>query len=83
MNIVVYTKNSCPQCSFTKKELDKIGVLYSTININEISEEEADKVITYIKDELGFSSMPVVVAEGHEPFSGFQPEKIKKLKEDK
>ena len=86
--VIVYTKNGCPQCNMTKTVLTGEGVEFETINIEEVSEIEVEidgvKVkkdpIEYIKEDLGFSAMPVVVAEGHEPFSGFRPDKLTTLK---
>lgn len=76
--ITVYTKNNCAQCKMTKKKLDDLGIAYELINVDE-DEKERD----YVKDVLGFRTMPVVVADGLEPFAGFQPDKINKLKESK
>lgn len=84
----VFTKNGCPQCDMTKRVLDGEGVEFVAINIEEVDEIEVEidgaKVkkapIDYIKEDLGFSAMPVVVAEGQEPFSGFRPDKLTTLK---
>jgi len=81
MKITVYTKNNCMQCEMTKKILKDKGLEFEAINVNEITEDEAEKTINFIKEELGFSSMPVVVAEGHEPFAGFRPDKLAELGE--
>lgn len=86
--VTVYTKNGCPACNMTKMVLEGEGVEFAAVNIEETPEieVEVDGVLVkknaqeYLKDELGFFQMPVVVAEGHEPFSGFQPEKLKALK---
>lgn len=81
MKITVYTKNNCMQCEMTKKILKDKGIEFEAININEVSEEESDKIIDYIKEELGFSAMPVVLTEGKEPFAGFRPDKLAELGE--
>lgn len=75
--VKVYTKNNCAQCTMTKKQLEKHKIDFKLINV-----EEDEEALEYVKNELGFSSMPVVVAEGFEPFAGFQPDKLEKLKED-
>jgi glutaredoxin len=74
--ITVYTKYGCPKCDMTKKVLDGENISYTSINI----EDNAD-AMSYVKDELGFMSMPVVVAEGKEPFNDFKPEILQNLKE--
>lgn len=73
--IKVYTKYGCPKCDMTKNVLNGEGIEFETINVQD--DEEA---FTYIKDELGLTEMPVVIAEGQEPFTGFQPEKLQALK---
>jgi glutaredoxin-like protein NrdH len=86
--VTVYTKNGCPQCDMTKSVLTSEGVEFKTINVNEVDEVEVEingeivkkNPIDYIKEDLGFMAMPVVVAEGHEPFSGFRPDKLQSLK---
>lgn len=77
--VVVYTKNGCPKCDMTKNVLKGEGIEFDTINVQDDT-DEGRKGYTYIVDELGLTEMPVIVAEGHEVFSGFQPEKLKALK---
>ena len=74
--IKLYTKDNCFQCNMTKSVLDRENVEFELINISH--DEEA---LNFVKNELGFSSAPVVVAEGLEPFAGFQPDKLEKLVE--
>lgn len=61
----------------TKAVLDGEGIQYDVKNV-----EEDSNAYDYVVNVLGIRQMPVVVAEGKEPFSGFQPEKLKQLKED-
>lgn len=75
MEVTVYTKYGCPQCEFTKRKLTELGIEYSTINV-----EDDEKAMKHVKEELGFTSMPVVVVEGQEPFAGFRPDKLEELK---
>jgi len=73
--VTVYTKNGCPQCDMTKNVLKGEGIEFTAINVNE--DEEA---MHYVKDVLELTSMPVVVVDGQEPFTGFQPDKLLNLK---
>ena len=73
--VIVYTKNSCPQCNMTKIVLEGEGIEFTSINVDEDLEAR-----DYILNTLELRSMPVVVVEGYEPFTGFQPEKLKALK---
>jgi hypothetical protein len=46
-----------------------------------MTEEDKETTVNFIKEELGFSAMPVVIAEGKEPFAGFRPDKLAELGE--
>lgn len=70
--ITVYSKHNCMPCKMTKTFLEKHGLAFEEINI----EEHPDK-IDYVK-QLGFNTVPVVEA-GDEVFAGFQPTKLKEL----
>lgn len=72
MSVVVYTKQSCVQCTSTFRALDAKGVKYETIDLM----ENGDALVK-IK-ELGYLQAPVVVTE-LEHWSGFRPDKIAKL----
>lgn len=43
MNITVYTKPACVQCSATYKALDKQGIPYQTVDISLDSEAREDR----------------------------------------
>lgn len=73
--VTVYTKNGCPQCEMTKTVLKGEGINFELHNI-----EEDEKAYDYVVNDLGLRQMPVVVAEGQEPFTGFQPDKLQALK---
>lgn len=86
--ITVFTKNGCPQCDMTKRVLTGEGIEFETINVQEVEEIEVEidgvkvkkNTIDYVKEDLGFSAMPVVVVEGQEPFAGFRPDLLQTLK---
>ena len=70
MNITIYTKPDCVQCDQTKKYFDRNEIAYETIDITQNPE-----AYEYVKS-LGFSSAPVVVADG-DSWAGFKLERIK------
>lgn len=72
--VTVYSKPDCMQCQFTKRFLMDHGVAFETKDIEE-NEEALQEVVA-----LGFKSLPVVAIEGQEAFSGFKPERLKRLK---
>lgn len=73
--IKIYTKNGCPQCVMTKNVLNGEGIEFETVNV-----EEDESAYDYVVNTLGLRQMPVVEAEGQEPFTGFHPDKLLALK---
>lgn len=84
--VTVYTKNGCPQCDMTKRVLDGEGIEYEMINVEEIDvktgekTDKAEQAYTYVVDVLELRSMPVVIVEGQEPFTGFRPDLLSQLR---
>lgn len=72
MDITVYTKPDCQQCSATYRALDKRGLSYRTVDITEDAQARE-----YVKG-LGYLRAPVVVA-GEQHWSGFRPDRVKAL----
>lgn len=71
-DVVVYSKNQCVQCDMTKKVLDKRGVSYKVLNVDE-QPSLREKVLA-----MGFRNMPVV-AVGDKMWAGFQPAQLNAL----
>ena len=61
--IKVYSKYNCKHCKQVKRLLKVSGIDYVEINV-----EDDAEAFKYVKEELGFSQLPVIVAEGQEPF---------------
>lgn len=74
--VTVYSKHDCMQCNFTKKYLEDKQIAFKEYKV-----EENEEALHRIK-AMGFQSLPVVVIEGEEPFFGFRPERLAKLKEE-
>lgn len=72
--VTLYTKYGCPKCDMTKNVLNSKGIEYTAINVQD--DEEAMK---FVVEELKLSSMPVVIIEGQEPFTGFRPDLLEGL----
>ncbi|MFH5879781.1 glutaredoxin family protein [Arthrobacter sp. NA-172] len=73
--VVIYTKNDCRWCDMTKRILDREGVNYTAVNV-----EEDATAYTYVTEILNRREMPVIIAsamEGDVVWSGFQPAKIR------
>lgn len=72
MTVTLYTKPSCVQCTATKRALDKNGIDYETTDIS-LDDDARNYVVG-----LGHLQAPVIVV-GEENWSGFRPDRIKKL----
>ncbi len=71
--IIIYSKVNCMQCNFTKKYLEDKKVDFEVRDV-----EKSNEALEEVK-ALGFQSLPVVVAEGFEAFSGFRPDMLDKI----
>lgn len=72
MSITVYSKPRCVQCDATYRAMDKMGISYTTVNI----EEDAEALELILG--MGHQQAPVVVTET-ENWSGYRPDRIKAL----
>ena len=74
--VTVYSKPACVACMATKRKLTKLEIPHTVIDVTEDPEAYA-----YVKS-LGYSSMPVVVAElpdGTRYWSDFRDELLTDL----
>ncbi|WP_034916473.1 MULTISPECIES: glutaredoxin-like protein NrdH [Erwinia] len=72
MRIIIYTKDNCVQCNATKNAMDKKGIAYQVVNLDQQPDEiEALRA-------LGYRQVPVVM-NGQDHWSGFRPDKISAL----
>ena len=72
MKIQVHTTPGCMQCRTLMRKLDKSGVAYDVINL-----EQHPELVEQLR-ELGLTQAPIVTTEGFS-FTGFRPDKIKEL----
>ncbi len=73
--ITVYSTPVCMQCTATKKEFDRKGVAYDSVDLTQDAEAMA-KVRA-----LGYQQAPVVIVSEDEHWSGFRPDKISAVAE--
>jgi glutaredoxin-like protein NrdH len=79
MTVTVYEKNHCVACNQTKKTLDRKGVTYDKINV-----EDDQAAYDYITKNLGHMAAPVVVVRDEtgsvvNNWSGFNLDKLNSL----
>ena len=75
--VTVYTKPNCPQCTMTKKQLDRLGIEHTTVDVT--VDPDAHAYVT----GLGYQQAPVVVVnDGERHWGGFRPDHLKELAND-
>ncbi|AUX94500.1 glutaredoxin-like protein NrdH [Mixta gaviniae] len=72
MIITIFTKHHCMQCDATKNMMDKQGLCYRLVNLDEEPEAAAQVMA------LGYRQAPVVMTDS-EHWSGFRPDHIMRL----
>lgn len=72
MQITVYTTPNCMPCQATKKMLDRRGIVYDVINLQQ-HPEKAEEF-----KEMGMMQTPIVVA-GEKHWSGFRLDRLMAL----
>ena len=69
--VVVFSPESCVQCTATYRALDAKDIEYRTITVADDDDETRG-----LLRELGFMQFPVVWAPGVGYWAGFRPDKI-------
>jgi len=75
--VVVFSSESCVQCTATYRALDAKGITYRSIVVADDDEETRGTL-----RELGFMQLPVVWAPGVGYWAGFRPDKIGEIHEE-
>lgn len=70
VDITVYSKPHCVQCTATYRALDKAGVPYEVVDVS-VDAQALEEI-----KALGFQQAPVVAAFG-EYWAGFRPDRVK------
>lgn len=72
MAVTVYTQDNCSKCN---------GVMMYLNLKCEVVEKNVSRDVNFLEEAYatGLSDFPIIVADGHEPFSGFKPEELIKI----
>lgn len=78
MALVVYSRENCPQCKFTKEFLKKHDIPFETVNV-----EVQDGALEILR-HYGFQSLPVVsiddeLSDQTKTWFGFRPDRLESL----
>lgn len=79
MTVELYSKPNCVQCTQSKRVLDKLGVTYNTLDV-----QEDENAYNFVVNELGYKAAPVLVVRDSsgsvvKSWSGFQPDELNAL----
>lgn len=72
MNVKIFSKNNCIQCTMAKRFLSENNIPFEEINI-----DVKPTAVDWLKEQ-GFQSVPVVTSNA-ETIIGFRPDQLKKL----
>lgn len=70
--VTVYTKSNCVQCEMTKKQFDKLGIIYSEVDL------EQNPAILKEFTSQGYLAAPIVTTDT-KTWSGFNLKRIQSL----
>lgn len=78
MPLVVYSRDNCPQCKFTKEFLKKHDIPFETVNV-----EVQDGALEILR-HYGWQSLPVVsiddeLSDQTKTWFGFRPDRLESL----
>ncbi len=78
MKITMYGLSTCPHCKNTLKFLENAEVDFEVIWIDELSGEERQNILNFIKDITGNYSVPLCL-KGEKWVLGYNEEKLREL----
>ena len=73
MKVTVYSKPNCQQCRATERWLQAKNVEYGYIDVTK------EEIGMAAAEGTGIRAMPIVIADGHAPWGGFQPDRLMAL----
>ena len=78
MALVVYSRNNCSQCTFTKEFLEKNNIPFETVNV------EVQNGALEILRHYGWQTLPVVsiddeLSDQTKTWFGFRPDRLESL----
>lgn len=71
--VKVLTSSTCTACDATKKTLNKYGVPFEEINVDQ------DEAMRQEALSMGYLSLPVVIVDDETSWSGFRYDRLREL----
>lgn len=60
LTVTVYSTPNCMQCKATYRQLDKLGIGYTVVDL---AAPENAELLSWITEDLGYDAAPVVVVD--------------------
>lgn len=76
-DVKIYALSTCPWCKKTKDLLDSLGIEYSFEDVDLLTGEEREKVVSIVKKWNPNLSFPVLVINDTRCIIGFKENEIK------
>ena len=76
-NILLYTLSTCGWCKKTKSFLNKLGVEYNYINVDELDGSEKNKIVEDVKKWNSQINYPTMIINNKICIVGFKEKEIK------
>jgi glutaredoxin-like protein NrdH len=77
-DVKLYALSTCVHCKNTKEFLDKCGVDYYCVHVDQLDAEQKKTILEEIKEVNPSCSFPTIVI-GKEVIVGFREEKLKEV----
>jgi len=71
--ITLYSRTVCQPCKATKRKLEKHGLTYTELNV-----EENESAAQFLRD-AGYTEAPVVITSDGREWTGFRPDLIEAI----
>lgn len=75
----VYGRPGCVQCQYTTRLLDKEGIPYQYVDVDQ-NPTAATELKAVVESHKLSASLPLVTHQGSSPWTGFSPDKIRGIK---
>lgn len=76
-DVKMYALSTCIWCRKTKKLLEKLGVAYSYVDVDKLSDREKEEAKRQMRVHNPRGSFPTLVIDGNEVIAGHDVDKIR------
>ncbi len=78
-NIVLYGLSTCVWCGKMKEFLEREGVVFEVVYVNELSGADRDAAVSEVRKWNPAVSFPTVVIDGVRSVNGYRPDEVKEV----